>query len=64
MALILFLSAALAGVWQIKSRATEPKAAPEPKRQTSEHNWAKQALDRTAELKQQVAQQRREDGTR
>jgi hypothetical protein len=64
MALICFLSAALAGVWSIKSHGGEAKPAAQPKPQTSEHDWAKHALDRTAELKQQVAQQRREDGTR
>ena len=63
MVLIFFLSAALAGVWLMKSRKAEPIAAP-VRPQTSEHNWAKNALDRTAELKRQVAQQRKEDGTR
>ena len=64
MVLILILSAALAGVWQMKSGRNEAKPTLQPKRQTSEHDWAKTALDRTAELKKQVAQQRKEDGTR
>jgi len=33
-------------------------------RPVSEHNWMKRSLDRTNELKRQVAQQRKEDGTR
>jgi len=33
-------------------------------RPTSEHNWMKQSLDRTNEVKRQVAQQRKADGTR
>ncbi len=63
MIIVLLLSAALAGVWAMKSRSEQPPVAPKTS-QTSEHNWAKNALDRTAELKQQVAQQRKEDGTR
>jgi hypothetical protein len=33
-------------------------------RPVSEHNWMKRSLDRTNEVKRQVAQQRKEDGTR
>ena len=33
-------------------------------RPASEHNWMKRSLDRTNEVKRQVAQQRKEDGTR
>ena len=33
-------------------------------RPASEHDWAKAAIDRTNEVKRQVAQQRKEDGTR
>jgi hypothetical protein len=33
-------------------------------RPVSEHNWMKQSLDRTNEVKRQVAQQRKADGTR
>lgn len=49
-------------VFQKKS---EPPAAPEqvvtlttPARATSEHDWAKHALDRTAQAKQDVLRQR------
>jgi len=38
-------------------------ASPSP-RPVSEHNWMKRSLDRTNEVKRQVAQQRKEDGTR
>jgi hypothetical protein len=33
-------------------------------RPVSEHNWMKHALDTTAKVKRQVAEQRKEDGTR
>ena len=33
-------------------------------RSVSEHNWMKRSLDRTNEVKRQVAQQRKADGTR
>jgi hypothetical protein len=33
-------------------------------RPVSEHNWMKRSLDRTNEVKRQVAQQRKADGTR
>ena len=36
--------------------APNPSAAP---RQTSEHNWAKHSLDRAADVKRQVAAQRK-----
>jgi len=42
---------------------TVAAAATSP-RPVSEHNWMKRSLDRTNEVKRQVAQQRREDGTR
>jgi thiol:disulfide interchange protein len=64
MVLIFLLSAALVGVWLMKSKPAAAEPTAQPTRQTSDHNWAKNALDRTAELKKQVAQQRREDGTR
>jgi hypothetical protein len=41
---------------------TAPKqtaAAPQP---VSEHNWMKRSLDRTNEVKRQVAEQRKQDG--
>ena len=37
--------------------------SPSP-RPVSEHNWAKHALDRTKKVTDQVAQTRKEDGTR
>ncbi|HEX8897796.1 MAG TPA: hypothetical protein VF751_03795 [Chthoniobacterales bacterium] len=37
--------------------------SPSP-RAVSEHNWMKHSLDRANEVKRQVAQQRKEDGTR
>jgi hypothetical protein len=37
---------------------------PQPPRQVSEHNWMKHSLDTTNKVRQQVAQQRKEDGTR
>jgi hypothetical protein len=33
-------------------------------RPASEHNWMKRSLDRTNEVKRQVAQQRKTDGSR
>ena len=39
--------------------AGSPSARP-----VSEHNWMKQSLDRANEVKRQVAQQRKADGTR
>jgi hypothetical protein len=33
-------------------------------RPASEHNWMKRSLDRTNEVKRQVAEQRKTDGTR
>jgi hypothetical protein len=38
-------------------------SSPSP-RPVSEHNWMKHSLDRANEVKRQVAQQRKEDGTR
>jgi hypothetical protein len=40
------------------------QAATTSPRSVSEHNWMKRSLDRTNEVKRQVAQQRKEDGTR
>jgi hypothetical protein len=44
-----------------KKMAAAQTASPRP---VSEHNWMKRSLDRTNEVKRQVAQQRKEDGTR
>ena len=43
------------------SKTVAAKPTPRP---ASEHNWMKQSLDRTNEVKRQVAQQRKADGTR
>ena len=43
--------------------AGQTVAATSP-RPVSEHNWMKRSLDRTNEVKSQVAQERRDDGTR
>jgi hypothetical protein len=42
---------------------TQNAGTPTP-RPVSEHNWMKHSLDRANEVKRQVAQQRKEDGTR
>lgn len=63
---VLLLSLAVGGMYLVNARkeptpaATAVNATPK----VSEHDWAKHALDRTADLKRQVAQQRKEDGTR
>ena len=41
--------------------AAQTTASPRP---ASEHNWMKRSLDRTSEVKRQVAQQHKQDGTR
>jgi len=46
----------------VQTTATAQKAStPRP---VSEHNWAKHSLDRTRTVIDQVAKQRKEDGTR
>jgi hypothetical protein len=60
--LLLLVSVAVAGL--LLRNAKRP--SPEPPAQTrsllvSEHDWAKQALDRTADVKRQVLKQRQED---
>jgi len=58
---------------QKRSESTKPAPASKPvaqvagtftPRPVSEHNWMKQSLDRTNEVKRQVAAQRKTDGTR
>jgi hypothetical protein len=66
--------AGLAWLFVVQKRNEPQKAAPEKvvaqaaasvsPRPVSEHNWMKRSLDRTNEVKRQVAQQRKEDGTR
>jgi hypothetical protein len=45
-----------------KMPAQVASAQASPARTTSEHNWPKSSLDRVAEVKRQVAQQRKENG--
>jgi hypothetical protein len=73
-----FVIAVLAGLtWlfiaQKRSEPAKPTPANKPVAQTagspsqrpvSEHNWMKHSLDRVSDVKRQVAQQRKEDGTR
>ena len=67
--LVLAVLAGLALLFVVQKRNETPKpaaqtiAATSP-RPVSEHNWMKRSLDRTNEVKRQVAQQRKEDGTR
>lgn len=63
--LILLLSLAVGGMYLVNARKEPtPAATAVNATKVSEHDWAKHALDRTADLKRQVAQQRKEDGTR
>jgi len=59
--LILFLAAAVIVVWLAKSPDRLTLKAPPKPSEVSEHDWAKRALDRTADVKRQIAQQRKED---
>jgi hypothetical protein len=43
------------------TKGTVASVSPRP---VSEHNWMKHSLDRANEVKQQVVQQRKADGTR
>jgi len=72
--LVVAILAGLTFVFVVQKRNEPPKTvatteksttqtAPSP-RPASEHNWMKRSLDRTNEVKRQVAQQRKEDGTR
>jgi hypothetical protein len=71
--LVIAVLAGLAVLFVAQKRSEPQKSAPEKKvaqtattspRPVSEHNWMKRSLDRTNEVKRQVAQQRKEDGTR
>ncbi len=70
--LVIAILAGLAWLFVFQKRSEPQKAAPEKlvaqtapsPRTVSEHNWMKRSLDRTSEVKHQVAQQRKEDGTR
>lgn len=70
--LVIAVLAGLAWLFVVQKRNEPQKATPErlaaqvstSPRPVSEHNWMKRSLDRTNEVKRQVAQQRKEDGTR
>lgn len=71
--LVIAVLAGLAVLFVVQKRSDPKTTAPETKvaqtattspRPVSEHNWMKRSLDRTNEVKRQVAQQRKEDGTR
>src|SRR5947207_15073082 len=70
--LVLVVLAGLAFLFVIQKRSEPQKTAPQKAvaqaaaspRPVSEHNWMKRSLDRANEVKRQVAQQRKEDGTR
>jgi len=71
--LVIAVLTGLAVLFAIQKRNEPQKTAPETKvaqtattspRPVSEHNWMKRSLDRTNEVKRQVAQQRKEDGAR
>jgi len=47
-----------------KSKTSTQAAVAASPRPVSEHNWMKNSLDRANEVKRQVAQQRKTDGTR
>jgi hypothetical protein len=73
--LVLVVLTGLAVLFVAQKRSESQKAAvanksvaqaagtPSP-RPVSEHNWMKRSLDTTNEVKRQVAQQRKADGTR
>jgi hypothetical protein len=72
--LVIAVLAGLTWLFVVQKRTESQKATPEKTvaqtavpaspRPVSEHNWMKRSLDRTNEVKRQVAQQRKEDGTR
>jgi hypothetical protein len=71
--LVIAVLAGLSLLFVMQKRSEPQKTAPEKKvaqtattspRPVSEHNWMKRSLDRTNEVKRQVAQQRKTDGAR
>ena len=71
--LVIATLAGLAWLFVVQKRSEPQKVAPDDKkvaqaaaspRPVSEHDWMKRSLDRTNEVKRQVAEQRKEDGTR
>lgn len=47
-----------------KQEAKAPVAQPSATREPSEHNWPKRALDRAADVRRQVTDQRKQDEPR
>ena len=70
--LVIAVLAGLAWLFVVQKQNESQKTTPErlaaqvstSPRPVSEHDWMKRSLDRTNEVKRQVAQQRKEDGTR
>jgi hypothetical protein len=69
--LVIAVLAGLGWLFVVQKRSEPQKDAPEKgvvqsasPRPVSQHNWMKHSLDRANEVKRQVAQQRKEDGTR
>jgi hypothetical protein len=73
--LVIVVLAGLTVLFVTQKRNAPEKPAPASKtvaqvagtptpRPVSEHNWMKRSLDRTNEVKRQVAQQHKADGTR
>ena len=71
--LVIAVLVGLSVLFVMQKRSEPLKTAPEKKvaqtvatspRPVSEHNWMKRSLDRTNEVKRQVAQQRKTDGAR
>ena len=72
--IVIAVLAALTWLFVVQKRSEPQKPSPEKAttqamtavspRPVSEHNWMKRSLDRASEVKRQVAQQRKEDGTR
>ncbi|MDQ6938989.1 MAG: hypothetical protein M3119_02410 [Verrucomicrobiota bacterium] len=59
----LLIGVAVVGGFLAHRQKNEPAPAPIVARQeNSPHKWMKNSLDRTAEVKKQVAQQRKESG--
>jgi hypothetical protein len=71
--LVIAVLAGLAVLFVVQKRNEPQKTASEKRvaqtattspRPVSEHNWMKRSLDRTNEVKRQVAEQRKTDGAR
>ncbi|HEX4640714.1 MAG TPA: hypothetical protein VH252_04975 [Chthoniobacterales bacterium] len=73
--LVIAVLAGLAWLFVVQKQNETPKKSPAKQvaqtaavspapRPVSEHNWMKSSLDRANEVKRQVAQQRKADGTR